>query len=158
LELQFKHTKVYTWNKQALQNEQIRFVVNQGGARSSKTYSILQLLITYALTNKRTKINVVAKYFPTLRDSAYVDFLAILEDYNIYNEKQHNKTLFTYKFSNGSEISFFSVDNATKMRGRKRNILFINEANLLDYEDFFQLNIRTTDKIFLDYNPSDNNS
>lgn len=55
----------------------------------------------------------------------------------------------------GNLVEFISVDQPQKIRGRKRNICFINEANELSYEDFFQLNVRTTDKIIIDYNPSD---
>jgi phage terminase large subunit len=73
----------------------------------------------------------------------------------LYNPDDYNKTEGTY-ILNSSIFEFFSVDNEQKIRGSKRNYLFLNEANELSYEDFFQLQIRTTEQIFADYNPSDN--
>jgi len=71
-----------------------------------------------------------------------------------YSENDHNKSEMYYNLF-GNLVEFISVDQPQKIRGRKRNICFINEANELTWEDFFQLNIRTTDKIIIDYNPSD---
>lgn len=91
---------------------------------------------------------------PALKGSAYRDFLEILVTEDWYTEDLHNKSEMTYLLF-GNLIEFISVDQPQKIRGRKRNICFINEANELTWEDFFQLNIRTTEKIILDYNPSD---
>jgi phage terminase large subunit len=75
----------------------------------------------------------------------------------LYDETAHNKTDNVYEL-NGSTFEFFSIDNAVKYRGSKRDILFINEANELIFEDIFQLQVRTTLQVFIDYNPSDNQS
>jgi len=75
----------------------------------------------------------------------------------LYDPMYHNKSDNTYEL-NGTLIEFFSIDNAIKYRGSKRDYLFINEANELSYEDVFQLQVRTTEQIFLDFNPSDNQS
>ena len=98
--------------------------------------------------------SVVRKTMPALRSSAMKDFFEILRDLELYNEDSHNASENIYKIGR-AEIEFFSVDDAKKVRGRKRNNLFINEANELTREDFFQLNIRTTGRIWMDYNPSD---
>ena len=135
-----------------------RFVVNQGSTRSSKTYSILQVLILKALQSEvPLVISIVRKTLPALKKSVLRDFIGILESMNLYNPENHNKSDNTYEL-NGTLIEFFSIDNAIKYRGSKRNVLFINEANELSYEDVFQLQVRTTDQIFLDFNPSDNQS
>lgn len=133
-----------------------RIVINQGGTRSGKTYSALQVLCEYCWKNKGcgSVISVVRKTLPALKGSAYRDFLEILDREGWYNENEHNKSEMTY-FLFGNMFEFISVDQPQKIRGRKRNICFINEANELTWEDFFQLNIRTTDKIIIDYNPSD---
>jgi phage terminase large subunit len=157
MELDIKVTPVYGKNLDAIENDSIRFVVNQGGSRSSKTYSICQMLIVYALTNKTT-ISIVRKSFPALRGSVMRDFFEILDGLGLYNEANHHKGENLYRFSNGSTIEFFSVDDAQKLRGRKRHILYCNEANELTFEDFQQLNMRTTNKFIVDYNPSDNYS
>lgn len=99
-------------------------------------------------------ITIVRKTLPALKGSAYRDFLKIIENEGWYVEENHNKSEMTYLLF-GNLIEFISVDQPQKIRGRKRNICFINEANELSYEDFFQLNVRTTDKIIIDYNPSD---
>jgi len=158
MELNLKVTGVYTANMNALLDDSKRFLINQGGSRSSKTYSICQLLIVHALTNPKTTISIVRKSFPALRGSVMRDLFEILDALGLYNESEHHKGENLYRFSNGSTIEFFSVDDAQKLRGRKRHILYCNEANELTFEDFQQLNMRTTTKFIVDYNPSDNYS
>jgi phage terminase large subunit len=89
---------------------------------------------------------------PSLRGSAMRDFFHILNTLSLYDEKSHNKTENLYKL-NGNIIEFISLDESIKVRGRKRDYLFLNEANEVDFESFKQLAFRTTDKIILDYNP-----
>ena len=152
MEVTLQATPVFEMNY----NADRRYVVNQGGTRSSKTYSILQVLILKALESSiPLTISVVRKTLPALKKSVLKDFIAILESMQLYNPDDYNKTEGTYVL-NSSVFEFFSVDNEQKIRGSKRNYLFLNEANELSYEDFFQLQIRTTEQIFADYNPSDN--
>lgn len=133
-----------------------RIIINQGGTRSGKTYSAIQVLCEYCLRNQNSNsvISIVRKTLPALKGSAYRDFLDILMREGWYSENDHNKSEMYYNLF-GNLVEFISVDQPQKIRGRKRNICFINEANELTWEDFFQLNIRTTDKIIIDYNPSD---
>jgi phage terminase large subunit len=150
-ELTIQATTVFEKNWDA----KTRFVVNIGGSRSTKTYSILQFLIVKAIeSTEPLTISVVRKSFPSMRITVLRDFFEILKSYDLYNVENHNKSENTYQLNN-TLIEFFSIDDAMKRRGSKRNILFINEANELTYEDFFQLNIRTEDQIFLDFNPSE---
>lgn len=152
--LEIKHTTVFDKNFEALNDDSVRFIFNQGGTRSSKTFSLCQIIIIYCLKNKNKVISIIRKTFPTLRSSVMRDFFNLMKNYDLYNENQHNKTENIYTFPTGSIVEFFSVDDEQKLRGRKRDLLWINEANDLLYDDFFQLNIRTTDKIFMDFNPS----
>jgi phage terminase large subunit len=131
-----------------------RIVVNQGGTRSSKTYSILQFLITLALESRGKIYTICRKTLPSLKSTAYKDFFHIIEGLGIYDPDLHSKGNLTY-FLNGNEFEFISVDEPTKIRGRKRNILFMNEANEFHFEDWQQLILRTSERIFIDYNPSD---
>ena len=135
-------------------NANTRIVVNQGGTRSSKTYSLAQLIVVKALQEKGKVYTICRKTLPSLKGTAYKDFLNILEDLDLYNPAQHNKSELTYKL-NGNEIEFISVDMPQKIRGRKRNILWMNEANEFSFEDWIQLSLRTTENIYLDFNPSD---
>jgi phage terminase large subunit len=131
-----------------------RFIVNQGGSRSGKTYSIIQLLI-YLCQQAKVSVSVVSISFPHLRRGAIRDFLEIMEAWEIYDPNRHTTTDQTYKFPNGSYLEFFSVDQPGKVRGPGRDILFVNEANLISWEVFGQLNIRTKQTVFLDFNPAD---
>jgi len=150
-ELKIQATSVFQKNYQATK----RFVVNIGGSRSTKTYSILQLLIVKALSSDEPLlISIVRKSFPSLRISVMRDFFQILKELDLYEDERYNATEKSYMLGN-STIEFFSIDDAQKRRGTKRNILYINEANELSWEDFFQLQIRTTDQIFMDFNPSE---
>jgi phage terminase large subunit len=156
MELEIKHTTVFTKNFEQLNNDDIRFVINQGGSRSSKTYSICQMLIVYCLTNPGKMISIVRKSFPSLRSSVLRDFIEVMRDLNLYNINEHHKTDNIYHFKNGSSVEFFSVDDEQKLRGRKRDILWANEANELTFDEYNQLNMRTSDKLIFDFNPSDN--
>ena len=133
-----------------------RIQVHQGGTRSGKTYSLLLVLIELAYKNPNAgaTITIARKTFPALRASVMRDFFEILNRENIYNEAHHNKSDATYILF-GNLVEFISIDQAQKVRGRKRDVLFINEANELSLEDWRQLLIRTTGNILLDYNPSD---
>lgn len=127
-------------------------MINEGSSRSTKTYSICQLFI--ALQYRETALFTIArKTLPALRASAYRDYLEILRDTGIYNQSNHNKSDLSYKIGD-SECEFISVDQPDKIKGRKRKYLFMNEANEFDYDDFVQLSLRTTGKIFMDLNPS----
>lgn len=150
--LDFKVSSVFIKNLEAIKN--YKYIVNVGGTRSGKTYSILQLLIYICLTEKKT-IHIVKRTLRDLRGSAYKEFVDILKTYNIYNPDNHNKTDSVYKFDNGSEIVFIGADDDNKIRGWKRDILFLNEANALAKGIFLQLGMRTKENIIIDYNPSD---
>lgn len=133
-------------------NSKKRNIILQGGARAGKTYGILHYLIVKALEEPGIIIAISRKTRPALKFSAEKDFFDILKSLNIYNEQFHNKTDSVYRLGK-SEIEFLSLDEPTRVRGRKRDYLFINEANEFNYEDFTQFSLRTTKKIIFDYNP-----
>lgn len=128
--------------------------VIQGAGGSSKTYSILQYLIMVCIKAKKPlTISIVSESFPHLRRGAAKDLIDILINEGIYDEKNHNKTNNSYKL-NGCTIEWFGVEDGGKLRGARRDILFVNEANNINREAFTQLLIRTKQYVFLDYNPS----
>jgi phage terminase large subunit len=138
-----------------LELSQKRIVIEQGGTRSGKTYNILLWIIfSYCMRHTGRTITIARKTYPALRSTAMRDFINILKEYGIYSELDHNKSNSEYVL-NGNLVEFISLDQPTKVRGRKRDLLFINEANELFFEDWQQLIFRTTGKIILDYNPSD---
>lgn len=155
MNLNIQATPIFKKNWEALADPKLRYIINEGGARSSKTFSILQCLIVSALKTKGISISIVRASFPSLRGSIMRDFIEILHTLNLYSEKNHNKTEHVYQFDNGSKVEFFSTDSEQKLRGRKRDILYCNEANELTEDVFLQLKIRTTGKIIMDWNPSD---
>lgn len=127
----------------------------QGGTSASKTIGILQVLIDKAQRDKRpTLTSVVSESFPHLKRGAMRDFLMILQEHNYYNDARWNRSDFTYTFETGSKIEFFSADQPSKVRGPRRDRLFINEANNVPLETFEQLEVRTKDEIWLDWNPT----
>jgi phage terminase large subunit len=141
--MEIKATKVFEKNWEAMQNPNIRFCINQGGSRSSKTYSLCQLLIVWCLANPNKVVSIVRKTFPALRATVMRDFFEVLKDLDLYEKSNHNMSENIYRFANGSIVEFFSVDDEQKIRGRKRDIGWCNEANELWFEDFQQLNMRT---------------
>ena len=132
-----------------------RYIINQGGSRSSKTYSICQALILFGLSNPNETISVVRKTLNALKNTAMKDFFEVLKGMDLYDVKRHNKTSNIYTLPNGTEFEFFGADDQQKLRGRKRTIAWVNEANELWEEDVLQLNLRTERFFILDYNPSE---
>lgn len=130
-----------------------RIIALQGGTRSGKTYSALQWIIRNCIAYKGLTYSIVRQTLPALKASAYRDFIEILNTSGLYREANHNMSEYTYSL-NGNLIEFFSIDNEQKLRGRKRDVLFVNEANEIDLEKWRQLLFRTTGKVIIDYNPS----
>ena len=127
----------------------------QGGSSASKTVSIVLYLIHLAQSDKSSSLtSIVSESLPHLKRGAMRDFLLIMKEHNYFKESRWNRSELTYHFETGSTIEFFSVDQPSKVRGPRRDRLFINEANNVPLETFEQLEIRTKDFIFLDWNPT----
>jgi phage terminase large subunit len=124
-----------------------------GGTGASKTVSILLWLIDYGQSTRGELISVVSETFPHLKRGVIRDFLSIMEEHGYFKDKQWNKTDYIYTFEGGSKIEFFSADQPGKVRGPRRDVLFINEANNISFETYTQLEIRTKKIIWLDWNP-----
>ena len=131
-----------------------RIKIIQGGTSAGKTYGILPILITKAATYSRLEISVVAESIPHLRRGALKDFLKIMKETGRYFEEHFNRTLLRYEFGNGSVIEFFSADDSSKLRGARRDILYINECNNVTFESYNELSIRTKKEVYLDFNPA----
>lgn len=126
-----------------------------GGTSASKTISILLVLIHMAQSDKSpTLTSVVAESIPHLKRGALRDFKNILKAQNYWIEDRWNVTDSMYTFETGSQIEFFSTDSGDKLRGARRDRLFMNEANNLSFDAFEQLEVRTKDFVFMDWNPS----
>ena len=126
----------------------------RGGSAAGKTICILLILIDYAIRNKDKTISVVTSTVPALRRGSYRDFELILKGLNRYKESQHNKSLMRYTFTSGSYIEFFSTESEERLRGARRQVLYVNEANTITRDMYNALAIRTTEHIFLDWNPT----
>lgn len=126
-----------------------------GGTSASKTISILLYLIARAQSDKKpTLTSIVAESFPFIRRGPMRDFLAILKEHNYYKDARWSESNSVYTFETGSQIEFFSVDQPEKVRGARRDRLFINEANNIPFTAFEELEVRTKEFIFLDWNPT----
>jgi len=111
------------------------------------------ILIDYAQTNDNKKIDVISESIPHLDDGAIKDFKEIMIDQKYWKDSQWNATMRIYNFGK-SVIKFKSVDKLGKSRGPRRDVLFVNEANNIDYDIVDQLMVRTKEIIWLDWNPS----
>lgn len=141
----------------------------QGGTSASKTISILMYLIAKAQGDyvevkdangetvkkaRPTLTSIVSESFPHLKRGVMRDFLNIMQTQGYYDDNRWNRTDYTYEFETGSKIEFFSADQPDKVRGPRRDRLFMNECNNLALETFEQLEVRTKEFIFLDWNPT----
>lgn len=133
-------------------------ICNEGGSRSGKSYSIIQLLVSIANNNPKTRISIVSHSLPHIKRGAFRDLKEILETWGRWFDDWMMWTDYVYRFPNGSYIELFGLEDEGKARGPGRDILFINEANLISKQLFDQLAMRTTGQIFLDWNPAEFNS
>lgn len=129
-------------------------ISEQGSSRSSKTYNTVIWIILTCLRNPNTSVSICRATLPALRGSVLRDFIEVLTRIGEYSDKCFNKSDLIYNFKNGSWVEFFSCDNEQKLRGRKRQILYVNEASELRFLEWQQLKLRTTKLSILDYNPS----
>lgn len=139
-----------------LLNSNKRFVLSVGSSRSSKTYSMMQWIILECAKrqNEGIYISVVRASFPSLRRTVYREFVDMLKEMGLYDESKHNKTENLINVF-GNYVEFFSLSDSQKVRGAKRTHIYLNEVNEVDYESAQQLFLRTTERVFMDENPSD---
>lgn len=153
-QLKIKVTPVFYANKKAYE-EGYPIICNEGGTRSSKSYSVVQLLVWIALSNERIRISIVSHSLPHIKRGVYRDFRKIMEDWQLWDDKKFSYSDYIFTFDNGSYIELFGLEDEGKARGPARDILFINEANLIKKTLYDQLLMRTTGQTFLDWNPAD---
>ena len=149
-----KASRILQKNADALATGKYRIIANKGGTRSTKTWSLLQLMLIIA-TSQKVLISIVSESMPHLRKGAMRDMERILDNAKLVEDKhyQRNRTENTLTFPNGGMVEFFSVDSYTKVHGAQRDYLFINECNNIEWEIYRQLAIRTSKVVFLDWNP-----
>jgi len=154
----FDYTEIFTRNKIC----PARTIVNIGGARSSKSYSILQLFIYKMLTERNKTFGILRKTFPALRITAYKTFIEFASQYKLLPYSEHNKSEHLLKYlPNNNSVYFFSLDDPEKIKSSEFNYLFLEEANEFTNADYLTLLTRLSAKnelrnqIFLALNPSD---
>jgi len=125
----------------------------QGGTSAGKTYGVLPVLIDIAAKTKLIEISIVAESVPHLKRGAMKDFKKIMVLTNRWVDSRWNATDFKYTFNNGSQIEFFSADNDSKLRGARRDYLYMNECNNMTFHAYTELASRTKLGVFLDWNP-----
>ncbi len=129
--------------------------IAQGGTSASKTISILLWLINLCQSDtKPTLTSVVSESIPHLKRGAIRDFRNIMIAHGYWKDALWNATDSIYTFETGSKMEFFSTDNGDKLRGARRDRLFMNEANNCTLDAFDQLEVRTKEFVYLDYNPT----
>jgi phage terminase large subunit len=131
-----------------------RIKIIQGGTSAGKTFGIIPVIIDKCAKQSGLEVSVVAESIPHLRRGALRDFLKIMKWTNRFVDDRFNKSLLKYEFANGSFIEFFSADDSSKLRGARRDILYVNECNNVNFEAYNELSIRTKKEIYLDFNPA----
>ncbi|MCP4102199.1 MAG: hypothetical protein GY750_12320 [Lentisphaerae bacterium] len=138
--------------KLAKLNKRVKVV--QGGTSAGKTYNILPILYSKATKHPNTVISVVSESIPHLRRGAIKDFITVLISTGRFDDNKWNKSLLQYTLNNGSYIEFFSADQPDRLRGARRDILYINECNNIPFDAYNQLAVRTSKEVWVDYNPT----
>lgn len=145
-------TKVFDNNLKAFKDEKYRYIINQGGTSSSKTFSILQLLVLVCI-KYNLKIDIVGLSVPHLKTGVLNDMPAVCNQLgiNFFDNFKESDKVFT---AGKGQINFLAFDKLGKAHGGRRDILYLNEANHLSFNIVEQLMIRTRQKIIIDYNPT----
>lgn len=131
-----------------------RIRVIQGGTSAGKTYGILPILIDRAIKTDLLEVSVVSETMPHLKRGAIKDFKKIMKQTGRWKRSHWHESDKRYTFHNGSVIEFFSVDDESRVRGPRRNVLYVNECNNIKFDTYYQLLIRTDQEVYLDYNPT----
>ena len=129
------------------------YLIEQGGTGGGKTYPTLMLITSWLQSHPDRLWTVLGLDYRHLRDGAIHDFKNIMKNAEIWEPDRWSTTEKTYTFGNGSQLQFLSVDTMGA-HGSRRDGLFVNEANGIDYNTFDQLATRTKGKVIIDYNPS----
>lgn len=136
--------------------EGVRTFVNQGGTSSGKTYTLMQVLIYFALVDNGCVITIAGQDLPNLKVGAMRDAKTIINNNDwLHNYFKFNESSSFFQGLNGSIIEFKSYQNEQDAKNGKRDYLFLNEANGVSFAIFWQLSIRTRKKVYIDYNPSE---
>lgn len=138
---------------ETLLNSDKRINIFQGSSRASKTYNILIYFIYKLLNEENKTLSIVRKTLPALKGSVLRDLKEILLKFDLYDQNNWHSVDGYYQLGSNM-IEWFSVDDETKLRGRKRDYLFINEATEVSYDEYIQLMLRTSDLTVMDLNPS----
>jgi len=143
---------VFEWTA----NAAAPIVIHSGGTNSGKTHSILQYLLALCVTLPGIVVTVVGQDIPNLKKGAYRDAKHILNDTDAFNQNlsSHNKSEREFRFKNSSVMEFNSYDDAQDAKSGKRDHLFLNEANGIKKSIFDELEVRTTQQTFIDFNPT----
>lgn len=148
----YKYTDVFFRIVNALNSRRYKIFGLQGGTSSSKTFSILQIIIFLSENDKTpTLTSVVSETIPHLKRGVIRDFFKIIGSSE--QDQNYNVSDRIYTFANGSKIEFFSADDPSKLRGARRDRLYINECNNINKSAYDQLEPRTRSFVFLDWNP-----
>jgi phage terminase large subunit len=126
----------------------------QGGTSAGKTYAIIPILCDIATKNPLSEISIVAESIPHLKRGAMKDFKKIMVETGRFDDNRWNASDFKYTFANGSQIEFFSADNDAKLRGARRDYLYMNECNNMTFHSYTELASRTKQGVYLDWNPT----
>jgi len=143
---------VFWWVLGALRDSSVKVVVEQGGTSSGKTYAIMQVLAYLALHKPRTIITVVGQDYPNLRRGAMRDLTRIIGESPALYKALTNRDKAERIFYNGSVIEFAAFETAQDAKSGKRDYLFVNEANGVDFDIYEALSVRTRKVAFVDYN------
>lgn len=146
-------TNVFRKNAEAWKNPDKKYIINQGGTSSSKTFSELQLLVHNSMKYPEQS-DIVGLSVPHLKLGVLNDMPRVMEGFGLSFNDMYQSTDKVIKFPSGGSINFLAFDKLGKAHGGRRDNLFLNEANHLPFNIAEQLMIRTRKKVLIDYNPT----
>jgi len=153
MQIEVKQSRIFDRTWQAIQSGKYRYIINEGGSRSTKTYSLIQSYLNLA-GQGRHRLTVWRKRRTWTKASVYNDFISYIKSIGIYKKINSNETELIYRFFNSS-IEFNGMDDYQKMHGLTQDYAWLNETMEAGKEDFEQIDMRTKKMMFFDYNPTE---
>lgn len=124
-----------------------KIVINRGGARSSKSYSLAQLWVQYFTSEgPGLKFLVTRKTGPALKLTAYKLVIDMMRDYGFLQFCKWNQSDKTLEFR-GNFMAFLSVDDPDKIKSTEWNFIWMEEADEFTWTDFVTLKTRLSGKL-----------
>lgn len=152
--MNLKCTKVFENNWNAIHSGKYKYIINTGSSRSSKTYSLIDCYDLYARSNSNKRLTVWRDTKTDCKKTVLVDMLKHHKGTKRYQAGyRFNKTESIFHYNTDSTVEIHGTDDEETVHGLTQDAAWLNEPYKISKDTFDQIDQRTSDFIFIDWNP-----